>query len=237
MNIPAEPLKLASDYVCLSLMVLSGTIALIYLGSIFLTGQPIPAFDMNGLRTIPSWLQAIQLFLIGAISLIFGVIHPGRSHRPSRAFLFILAFLAIYVSVDEIFKIHLQHPALLMQLDSQSLLRVYTVIYLMFPLVFYRDLIALWQVHRRSTVCGLLGMAIVAIGGIGGEFLKDIFSSLLSSLWLEQIRVAIEEGSELIGESLILYGALLFAIHRIERKQKRSREYQPSHGQMTQRKN
>jgi hypothetical protein len=237
MNIPAHRLKLASDRLLLSLMVLSGTIAFIYLGSIFLTGQPVPAFDMNGFRTIPSWLQAIQLFLIGAISLIFGFIHPGRSHRPSRAFLFILAFLAIYVSMDEIFKIHLQHPALLMQLDSQSLLRVYTVIYLMFPLLFYRDLIALWQVHRRSTFCGLLGMGIVAIGGIGGELLKDILPSLLSSVWLEKIRVAIEEGSELIGESLILYGALLFAIRTIESQQNMSLKNRANGGQMAPDKN
>jgi hypothetical protein len=42
----------------------------IYAGSIHFTGgKPFPAFDVDGLRTIPSMLQATQLFLLGALPL------------------------------------------------------------------------------------------------------------------------------------------------------------------------
>ena len=39
----------------------------IYAVSVHLTGgEPFPAFDVDGLRTIPSMLQATQLFLLGS---------------------------------------------------------------------------------------------------------------------------------------------------------------------------
>ncbi|MGB3403113.1 MAG: hypothetical protein WBA77_10525 [Microcoleaceae cyanobacterium] len=61
-------------------------IVIIYLGSILINGHPLHPFDMNGLMTIPSLLQALLLFSIGLISLILFIQEQTYQRPPSQRF-------------------------------------------------------------------------------------------------------------------------------------------------------
>ena len=71
----------------------------------------------------------------------------------------------------------------------------------------------------------MIGISIFIVGGFGTEILKVyVLKPFLSSLYpensvipsvIETVRVTLEEWSELVGESLTLYGVCLLAAKRI----------------------
>ncbi|MBE9130177.1 MULTISPECIES: hypothetical protein [unclassified Coleofasciculus] len=91
--------------------------------------------------------------------------------------------------------------------------------------MFHRDFIAIWHFHRKAIKFVALGMGIFFLGGFGVEALKDhllqfilthtLYPSHFKIVLVETLRVAIEEFSELLGESLTLYGLCLFVVKRL----------------------
>ncbi len=226
MRLKPRAVQKVGSSLLLVLIVLEVFLVLIYLAGILLTGKAYPPFDMDGVKTIPSLLQALQLFGIGFISLSLFIAGRHSSKRPSRLFLLTVALLFIYASVDEVFKIHLQLHDLLDTAHKRVWMPVYLGIGLTTLLVFYRDFIALWHFHRRSTLFVALGMGIFVLGGFGAEVLKVILlQPLLSQITqhgdliavlVEKSRVAVEEFSEMLGESITLYGIFLYVAKRLE---------------------
>lgn len=220
--------KKASTLLLLLVIFIEVSLTLIYLQGIFSTGKAYPWFDMNGLRTIPSLLQSLQLFLIGFISLSLLIIGRRSSLPPSRLFLLVIALLFIYASVDELFKIHLQLHKLSESVGNRDWMPVYLGVGIATLTFFYRDFIALWHFQRKGILFVALGMGIFVFGGFGAEVLKDIlFQPLISQMFeqgelvpflLEKMRVAFEEFSEMLGESLTLYGIYLFVVRRLEKE-------------------
>lgn len=202
-------------------------LVIIYLAGILLTGKAYSAFDMDGQMTIPSFLQSFQLFLVGAISLGLLISSRHSSQRPSRLFLLTVAVLFIYGSIDEIFKIHLQLHNLLSTPHKRDWMPIYLGIGVTTPLVFHRDFIALWHFHRKTIIFIALGMGIFIFGGFFSEVFKDelvqaIFTYLfqqdaLTPMFIEKFRVGVEEFSELLGESITLYGLCLYLAKRLEK--------------------
>ncbi|HEY9650345.1 MAG TPA: hypothetical protein V6C95_06755 [Coleofasciculaceae cyanobacterium] len=212
------------------LIVVEVGLAIIYLAGILLTGKAYPGFDMDGQMTIPSFLQSFHLFLIGAISLSLLITSRNSSHHPSRLFLLTVAVLFIYGSIDEIFKIHLQLYNLLSTTHKRAWMPIYLGIGITTPLVFHRDFIALWHFCRKAIVFVALGMGIFILGGFFSELFKyELVQAILSyffqqenliPLFVEKFRVAVEEFSELLGESLTLYGLCLYLAQRLEKTSK-----------------
>ena len=182
---------------------------------------------MNGLRTIPSLVQGVQLFLIGFIPLIVLIIGSSSSLPPSRSLLLAIALLFIYASVDELFKIHLQLHKLSGAVGTRDWMPVYLGVGVATLTLFHRDFIALWNFQRRATLFVALGMGIFVFGGFGAEILKDLLLQPLLNqmfeqgdlvpLFLEKMRVAFEEFSEMLGESFTLYGIYLFGLKRLQK--------------------
>ncbi len=228
MKLDANMIKRASRYLLVYLIPLEILIVPIYLGSILLNGKPYHPFDMNGQMTIPSLLQALLLFTIGFTALLFFILDRTSSLPPSRSFMLGIAVLLLYGSVDEVFKIHLQLRNLLPVLGEYGWIPIYIVLFLLPPVLFYRDFIALWHFYRQETFFGVLGMVVFALGGfcsgiVNGIFLKPLFIQFLNRgefarMFEEKSRVAFEELFELIGETLIVYGMLLFVAKRLESK-------------------
>ncbi|NEO97426.1 MAG: hypothetical protein F6K58_01660 [Symploca sp. SIO2E9] len=221
-------IKNASTLLLLVFIVIEISITLIYLQGLFSTGKAYPWFDMNGLRTIPSLLQSLQLFLIGFISLSLLIVGRRSSLPPSQLFLLVIALLFIYASVDELFKIHLQLHKLSESVGNRDWMPVYLAVGVATLTFFYRDFIALWYFQRRAILFVALGMGIFVFGGFGAEVLKDIlFQPLISQRFeqgelvpflLEKMRVAFEEFSEMLGQSFTLYGIYLFVVKRFEKE-------------------
>ena len=220
----------ASRAVLLGLLVGEVLIGLIYLGSLLWIGEAPPLFDLNRQLALPSCLQALHLLAIGAIAITFSLLHPRGRGRPSRNFLNAIALLCLYGAVDEIFKIHLQTDRWFPALSKEAWIVFYICTLIAIPTVFHRDFRALWQQHRSECRWVLLGVGIFALGGFGAEIFRFVSLELLlnspnplatpaltaASVDLsEALRIAFEECLEVMGESVVLYGVLLFSVNRL----------------------
>lgn len=216
-------------FLLVSLIIFELFIVAIYLGTILVNGKPYPPFDMNGQMTISSLLQALNLFVIGCVSLILLFKEWHYKIPPSPWLKLTLAILLIYGAIDEIFKIHLQLKNWIPGLGERGWLQIYIVLFIMPLILFYRDLRFLWRCYRRETFLALLGMFIFAIGGFGAEIFKDItqpvlqlfFSQDFLIFFIEKFRIAFEEFFELLGENLIVYGFLIFLGKRLDQNNKK----------------
>ncbi|MFQ4135363.1 hypothetical protein PGN35_003505 [Nodosilinea sp. PGN35] len=185
-------------------------LALAYLAVIFLRGEAVPLLDFNGLRSLPSWLQAAHLFAIGGLCLaLLGfrqrMARPVSWFSPSA-----LAALCLYGGVDELTKLHLA-------LDQFDWKLIYLGILIAIPVLGWRDLGWIWRHHRASVLWVLAGVGIFLLGGFGAEAVKGAIASELAThsssqgLFLgEHLRITVEELGELLGETLILYGMAHF---------------------------
>jgi len=220
MRVKPGVVEKVSNYLLLALIFLEISLVIIYLAGVVLIGRAFVPFDMDGKMTIPSILQAVQLFLIGWISLYFFLVRSHPSQPPSPIFSLTVALLSFFAATDELFKIHLQLKELLPIMSNHDWKPIYISIGLTTPLVFHRELIALWRFQTKAIIFIAIGVVIFMLGGFGLEIIKDeLLQPLLYPLFdqddfiaffIEKLRVAVEEFSEMLGESLILYGISLF---------------------------
>ncbi|MBE9110614.1 hypothetical protein IQ273_14430 [Nodosilinea sp. LEGE 07298] len=181
-------------------------LALAYLAMIYLRGEAVPLLDLNGLRSLPSWLQAAHLFAIGGLCLAL-LRYRQRMTRPVSWFLpSALAVLCLFGGIDELTKLHLA----LNQFDWKL---IYLGILIAIPVLGWQDLTWIWQHHRGPVLWVLAGVGVFLLGGFGAEAMKGAIASELAihassqSIFLgEHLRITIEEFGELLGETLILYG-------------------------------
>ncbi|NJO39372.1 MAG: hypothetical protein HC769_02335 [Cyanobacteria bacterium CRU_2_1] len=218
-----KSLRQTSDHLLIGLIAIEVLIGLMYLGSIAFTGQVYPPVDFDGQATIPSLLQAMHFLTIGL--LILWILPQPRSRfpHPSRPFLITFAVLLFYATIDEVFKVHLQlHHFLGGQYWKWLYLSSFTALMIWR----YRDFAILWHHYRRETCLVFIGIVVFVIGGYGSEILKDVLSAgnsyeaiaqeRIAGVTVENLRVAYEEFSELLGENLILYACLQFVGKRLE---------------------
>jgi len=192
----------------------------IYAGSIHFTGgKPFPAFDVDGLRTIPSMLQATQLFLLGALPLGMWVTYRNPQVPPSRMLLAIASLFFLYAAVDETFKLN--------QIFKQHHLwrLIYIALGISMPLLFRRDFVRLWQMHPKAAQRIIIGIIVFVTGAFGLEifraYVEQPYWYQLFGRWkfyqVDSIRTAIEEFGEMCGESLVLSGMISMAQKRLEK--------------------
>ena len=197
-----------------------GTIALIgfelglacaYFFAITQRGTVPAMLDFNGLRTLPSLLQAAHLFAIGGLCLVL-LWQRSRLHSPYSWYLpLALACLCLFGGLDELTKLHLTFDQINWKLLYLGLLAA-------IPILSWRDLGWLWQTNRITLVRVAVGMAIFLGGGFGAEFLKGAIATVATqnsaevAAWAEYLRITIEEFAELCGETIILYAFVAFTV-------------------------
>jgi hypothetical protein len=190
----------------------------IYAVSIHLTGgKPFPAFDVDGLRTIPSILQATQLFLLGALPLWMCATYRNPQVPPSRMLLAIVSLFFLYAAVDEIFKLN--------QIFNQHHLwqLIYITLGISMPILFRRDFVRLWRMHPQASKLIVIGIVVFVTGAFGLEmfrtYVEQPYWYTLFGRWkfyqVDSIRTAIEEFGEMCGESLALTGMMMMAQKRL----------------------
>ena len=192
----------------------------IYAVSIHLSGgKPFPAFDVDGLRTIPSMLQATQLFLLGALPLWMCATYRNPQVPPSRMLLAIASAFFLYASIDETFKLNqIFHQHHLWRL-------IYITLGISMPLLFRRDFVRLWQMHPKAAQRIIIGIIVFVTGAFGLEifraYVEQPYWYQLFGRWkfyqVDSIRTAIEEFGEMCGESLVLSGMISMAQKRLEK--------------------
>jgi hypothetical protein len=179
-------------------------------------GKPSPLLDLNGFRSLSSWLQAIQLFLLGALPLSMCITYRHREVPPSRNLLAFTALLFLFASADELFKFNIL-------LDQHQL---WQVIYISFgiaiPILFRRDLIRLRQSNPKAMRLVVIGIFIFVVGGFGLEifrrYVQQRYWYQLFGQWkfyqVDSIRTAFEELGEMSGATLLLKGMMGLARQR-----------------------
>ncbi|MEO0984828.1 MAG: hypothetical protein AAFY20_04685 [Cyanobacteria bacterium J06639_14] len=187
-------------------------LALAYLTLVVKQGGATPLLDFNGLRSLPSLLQAAHLFALGGLSLLLLFLRRRMTHPISWFLPSALVLLCFYGGLDEVTKLHLH----LKQFDWHL---IYLGILIGIPLIGWRDFIVLWRYHRSTVQWVLAGLGIFLLGGFGTEIMKGAIASEVSTysssarlLFLtEHLRITVEEFAELCGETLILYAFARFA--------------------------
>lgn len=166
--------------------------------------------DFNGLRTLPSLMQSAHLFAIGGLCIVL-LRQRSRLQDPYSWYLpLALACLCWFGGIDELTKLHLK-------LDQINWKLLYLGLLAAIPIFSWRDLGWLWRSHRDTLLWVAAGMVIFLVGGFGAEFLKGAIAHAAAAqnsaqidLWVEPLRITIEEFAELLGETLILYAFLTF---------------------------
>jgi hypothetical protein len=186
-------------------------LALAYLAMIAVWGKAVPLLDLNGLRSLPSWLQAVHLGVIGLLCMGLLRHRRPRSYPFSRLLPSALAALCLFGAVDEVIKLHLS----LNQFDWKA---IYLSSLLFILVLGFRDLVWVWCRHRAMALGVLAGLGIFLLGGFGAELAKDAIASVLTAhtssravFLAEHARITLEELAELLGETIILYAIARFA--------------------------
>lgn len=183
-------------------------IVAIYPISLSVTGTPYPPFDMNGYMTVPSWLQAIQLFAIAVIAVVLLV--SRVSPPPSRWFLVAIAGFLGYAAVDEVFKVHLKLHRYL-PLQSDEWLGIYIGLLVALLVLFSWDFWRLWRQFPRETAIAGVGLGVFVLGGFLSYWVFQPFDLLNA----EPFRIAFEEFFELLGENFVVFGSLKFSRQKL----------------------
>jgi hypothetical protein len=211
------------------------TLASIYLISTILFGKAIRDFDFNIPRTIPVLFAACKLFAIGFLLTLASCWRRHELPKKSWWLLLAVGTAFLYVSQDKIWKFHLliRRFSWMPEFKGGGIEWVffYLPIILLTIILGYRQLIALWHSYPRSTFFTVLGIAIFLMGGMGVEiinaqffqqYVPQIAVSLNSTTAIvNSVKDTIEELTELLGESIALFGLTLFFITRLTEASRR----------------
>lgn len=179
-------------------------------------GEPFALLNVNGLRTLPSYLQAIQLFLIGALPFWMCVRYRRPDIPPSRKLLAFVGLFFIYVSIDELFKLNFLFG------KHRLWQSIYLLVGAAIPFLFYRDLKRLYGLSPKSMQLIGLGIGIFLLGGFGLELFRAHiqephwyrFFSRWQFYQVDTIRTAFEELGEMLGETIVLKGVVQLFLAR-----------------------
>ncbi len=186
------------------------SLAIAYYSAICQWQQSPHWLDFNGLRSLPSLMQATHLFLMGGLCVLL-LRFRHRMQRPLSVFLpLAVAGLCFYGALDELTKIHLY-------LKAYNWKAIYIGLLVAIPAVGWRDLRYISR-HHLGSMCWIgAGLGIFLLGGFGAEMLKGAIATELMPyassqlpFLAEHLRITVEEFAELCGETLILYGFAQF---------------------------
>ena len=194
-------------YVCTRLVVPSWGV----LGSLFNVGLD---------QSLPSWFSTVQLAALGGVFVLAAVANQPGSGVPT-GLLLVLAAVGCFLSADEGAGIHERITTAMSDAELDWLLFegghggwvvVYAVLGALAAVVAFRWLRVLWSTVRREAVLGAIGLAVYLTGAVGVEVLGYETESGPTGT-LDVARIAAEELMEMAGASLLLYAALLLALH------------------------
>jgi hypothetical protein len=216
----------AARRIVLGLLVFNFLLVVIYLGNLAL---PDPSqfiqllFDLDSDRSLPTWFSSIQLFVVGQVFLFVAYrrrqIPPEvSSHFPlSQKFLVIVGLVFVFFSMDETAMFHERLKFLLggqswiprFEGDLGLWMSVYAAAGLVLLIILWRDVWRLVRQMPRAALFLALGFGVFFVGGVVMEALANLFLRGEEATYLDYLQIAAEEGLEMAGISIMLYGAVL----------------------------
>lgn len=183
-------------------------------------GKSHRMIDLDKELTLPSWFSAAQLFCIGMLFLIQNLRLPRPSHV-SLKFLSLVGLGFIFLSMDETITIHelmtfkLTHISWLPRFKNNMGLwiPIYTSIGMALLFLSRHKIIQIWQFYRKELIIFIVGFLMVVMGGVMLEIISYEFLRVDELKKWYQLEVALEEGLEMMGASVMLYAGMLFTLH------------------------
>jgi hypothetical protein len=194
-------------------------LVLVYLTD-YLFGKPSliihNLFDLDGEMNIPALFSAAQLFIVGVVFLFMAYQHR-QQHYFSLLFLIIVGAGFIFLSFDEAFSIHEEITLSFKHIDwiprfkgnHGIWIAPYIIAGLIIFILSYKNLVKMWKKNRRESSIIAIGFVIFLLGAVGLEVISYQLRGGLAPWYLYKLEVVFEEFFEMVGISIVLYGALL----------------------------
>jgi hypothetical protein len=205
--------KLAA--VLVSLLMIDAVLVVLHLLVPILAGRSLRFFNLNAEANLPTWWSSVQLALAGLLFALIAI-HLRRM-GPGSWILGLLAALLLTLSLDEFAQFHERIGFIV---DGET--RRETIfwgtgnwfLFLGIPtiLVVFLTLRALKQKLRAvpsSRASVTAGFVLLFAGALGAEVLSNFVTR--GSIAAE-LQVALEEGLEMAGGSVLLWSALVFLV-------------------------
>jgi hypothetical protein len=166
-------------------------------------------FDLDQEYNFPTWFSSTQLFLVFLLSLVCarqtqdGVLRRGY-HLLGAVFLFF--------SVDETAMIHeMAERCLRAMPDGIPLLKfkgvwifAYLFLFLMLVLYYRKEIISFLKIPEGRTAFVAGAAAFVSAGTV----FEMIGNQIPPSSWLKPVVIMFEEGFEMLGQSMMIFGLM-----------------------------
>jgi len=205
----------------IGLLLFEISIVLVFLFHLLL-GSPVEVFNnffhLDREANIPAWFSSMQLFMIGMVFFLTGYRSQSQPVVLSRTVLAFLAVAFVFLSVDETASIHekmhviLKHREWMPSLKIGLWIPIYLFLIVLITIAIYPHIKIMWAHFPREAKLLVMGTLIFLLGAVGIEIVADLFLRHDIRSIAYGVEVAIEELLEMAGASVILYGALLFAI-------------------------
>ncbi len=173
-------------------------------------------FNLDSEKNIPALFSSAQLFLVGLVFL--SIAYQSRQTRfYSPLFLTALGTAFIFLAFDEAFSIHERITYSLVHIewiprfkgDHGIWVAPYLFAGLVFFLLTYKQFLKMWKESRRETTIMASGIVIFMVGVVGLEVIGyQLLGEGSSISHLYTLEVALEEFLEMMGISIVLYGAV-----------------------------
>ncbi len=182
-------------------------------------------FNLDGENNIPALFSSLQLLVVGVVfgSMLF---QSKRQCFSSQLFPAVIAIAFIFLSLDEAFLIHESIISYTQNIewmprfkgDKGIWIAPYIIVGIMVSILFLKNIKEAWcNCRRESGIIGI-GIGVFITGGVVLEIISYQFLRDGSFPWyLYRLEVALEEFMEMIGISIVLYGAIL--MHQKDRMQ------------------
>lgn len=173
--------------------------------------------DLDGERSIAAWFSTIQLFAVGCVVLAKART-PGALSRLGPVFLYPVGLAFIFLSADEALSIHealtegLKRVRWLPRFEGDHgvWMPLYLATVVAFTVAARRPVQFLWQEFHGASLLLFLGFGLFLAGAAGVELIGYKLAWAQGTL-AQAFEVALEEGLEMAGISIVLAGAVRLA--------------------------
>jgi hypothetical protein len=184
-------------------------ILVLYLLSLFLEpGFPRSVFSLNGELNLPAWFSAVQISFMAWIWVAIAVTAWSQSRRGPQAGAAIVVVALLFASVDEAVALH---ELIATETFDAAFPRTGYWVFVYLPIVLGGALavLLLWRESLRAhaSAFGLLALGgaiyVLAAGGV-----ELLINAVVPGSALETLEVLIEEGGEMLGTTVAIWGSL-----------------------------
>lgn len=172
----------------------------------------VPRLNMNSEVSLPTWFSQTLLLAVAALVALAGLIVSNIKGRLAYAW-FLLSAIFVYLSIDEGASLHEPSTAIiqaqLLRFDVEvSRLQVWLVEGTLALTVFAVAFTKLWlSLPKKARLLSCVGVILYGLGAVGTDVVAQLLGLATGVEDFEYaIWVAVEEGLEMLGVSLVAYG-------------------------------